>query len=980
MHWAGQSRKERPLSGRGLDGARRERVADSPQGKHPPIHLLAVLRLLGTTQLATPSGRLFQRLPRALLVGALCAGVLVGCGQSADDMLASAKDYLAKNDPNAASIQLKNALQKDGDIAEARYLLGTLNLEQGDIAGAVKELERAKALGYADSEIAPYLARAWVLAGEAERAVDTYGNTQLSDSEAMVRLLGALGDAHLARGERDRARERYESALALSDTDLLALVGMSRIGLFSGAFEDALISADKALAAHPEDGGAHAARADVLVALGRNDEAVAAFDAALKARPRMVVYHFALISLLLRDGKLDVAEQRLAAMSKVAPKDSSTLYLKAFVDFRRDRNGEAREAIEAVLRQTPENLPAQLLAGGIYLKLGEHVLAQRHLETVLARAPGQPLARRFMAASLLATGQPVRARELLQPVLASTDDASTMTLAGQVFLAAGDFDAASDYFARAVDANPEDAGARTRLAVARLSSGDEAGALADLEAATAMDSGAGQAEFALILTHLRRGEFDEAMRIQQQLESKQPDNPQTHNVKGGILMAKRDLPAARVAFERALQLRPDFLSAAVNLARIDLAENQRDQAFQRFERVIEANPRVTDAYLLLAELMMRSGVDGAQVLAVLERGAEANPTVLAPRLAMVRLHVQQRAYPRALALAQELVAANPNDPQAVMALAQAQFSGGDHQQAIASLNRVVRLQPDSAPPLVALADAQRAAGDRAGAAQSLRRALSHQADAIDAQQRLVSILVEDRNFGEALKVASTIQAQRPEQAIGLLFEGDIRAAANEWDAAAEAFRKALPFATAGDVAIKLHSALLRAGKADEAAREADAWLSAKPDDLVLRGYLAERALGERRYEDAERQYRTMVTLNPNNALVLNNLAWVAGELGRADALELAERAAALAPENAAVLDTLGSMQVKQGQSDKGLENLRKAVSIAPGEGALRLNLARALISLERSDDARSELDALLATAEAGSPLQREAQTLRDGLK
>ena len=79
----------------------------------------------------------------------LAAVFLVGCAPDKPEALvASAKEYLARNDRNAAVIQLKNALQKDPDNAEARFLLGKALLENGELAAAEKELNKANELRY----------------------------------------------------------------------------------------------------------------------------------------------------------------------------------------------------------------------------------------------------------------------------------------------------------------------------------------------------------------------------------------------------------------------------------------------------------------------------------------------------------------------------------------------------------------------------------------------------------------------------------------------------------------------------------------------------------------------------------------------------------------------------------------------------------------------------------------------------------------
>ncbi len=926
-------------------------------------------------------GRRTSQRARALAVSLLGAVLLAACGSdSAEQMLVSAKGYLAKSDIDAASIQLKNAVQKDGSLAEARYLLGTVYLEQGDVLGALRELRRADELGHPRDLVAPALARALVVSGDFDRAIETYGGVVLDDATAQARLVAAVADAHLAKGETATARELYETAVAADPSNALVRVGLGRSRAILNDLDGALADADAALALDPRSGAGHALRADLLAARGQRDEAIAAWEAAIQAQPDAIGYHFALISLLLRENDLERAESRVAEMARLAPRHPSTLYVKAFVDFRRDRATAARDGVAEILRLAPDHLPARLLAGSVALRLGDHVIAQEHLERVIAVAPAQALARRLLATSLLATGEPVRAQNVLQPLLdAGAADSATLTLVGQAHLATGDTAKAAEYLARVTEADPDDAAARMRLGVARLAGGDSERAFADLEAASTLDAGEGQPELARSLAHLRRNELDKALEAQGELERKQPENPLTFNLKGGILLAQQDLAGARAAFEQALKLKPDFIAAAVNLARIDLAEQRPADARQRFERIIAAHPANAEAYLVMADLQSNTGAPAAEVLGTLERAAKASPGALEPRLAIVRHHLAANDARSALPVAEAAAVAHPSDPQAIAALARVQLMLGEHPRAIASFNRVAGLLPRSAAPLMALGEAQRIAGDNAGAEQSLRRALAIQPDLAEAQRRLAVLLVESQRTDEALRLARDLQQRQPAAPLGLVLEGDIHLAAKQWEPAIKAFEKALAMTPIAELAVKLHTTQLQAGKTADADRTAASWLKANPDDLAVRTYLAERAIGENRLADAEILYRRMLEIRADNALVLNNLAWVAGRLKRPDAISLAQRADELAPNNAAILDTLGMLQVESGEIETGLANLHRAVALSPSTGALRINLAKAYLAANRKAEARGVLDELLGQSPENSPVHAEARRLKEQL-
>ena len=77
---------------------------------------------------------------------------------------------LSEKETKAAEIHLKNLLQKE-DRAEARFLLGTTLLAQGDPVSARIELEKVRELGYPADQLVPPLARVIFTYGEYEKVL-----------------------------------------------------------------------------------------------------------------------------------------------------------------------------------------------------------------------------------------------------------------------------------------------------------------------------------------------------------------------------------------------------------------------------------------------------------------------------------------------------------------------------------------------------------------------------------------------------------------------------------------------------------------------------------------------------------------------------------------------------------------------------------------------------------------------------------------
>lgn len=913
------------------------------------------------------------------LVGALASTILSGCGQSPDQMVASAKDYLAKNDRNAAIIQLKNALQENPNLGEARLLLGKAQLQAGDLASAEKELRRALELKVPIEEVAPALAETLTRSGQAKKVVDEFSAVTITDKAAMSTLQASIGHAQLALGNADAATAAFSAALAANPDNARALLGQAYLKAAANDLPAASGLVDAAIAKDGRLIEARQLKGDLLLAQGQPDAAIAAYRDALGVKGDYLPAHAAIVSQLSRQGKVEEAAKQLDAMAKVAPKHPQTLYLKATLAYRQKQFAAAREAIQGVLQVAPDYLPALLLAGAIDYELKSYGQAEVNLHKVLQKAPNAGLARRILAATYLRDRQPAKALEMLKPVLDSgARDSALFGLAGEAYLLNGDANEAARYFDQAAQIDPKNSPARTALALTHLAKGETERAFNELEDVAAGDTGI-RADLALIAASMRKREFDRALAAIDALEKKQPDNPLAQNLRGGVMLAKRDVAGARKSFEKAVAIDKGYLPAAANLARLDAMEKKPEDAKKRFETVLEKDPKNVQALLAIAELRAREGASTDEVAGLIGKAIAADAKAVAPRLALVGLHLRHNDTRKAIAAAQDGLSALPNDSQLTFVLGRAQQAGGELEAALTTFGKLVAQEPNSPLPLLAMAEAQAQAKNNDGAMNSLRKALALKPDLVEAQVALMRLQVASGKSKEALTQAKEIQKQRPTNAVGFMLEGDVYASQKAWKEAINAYRSGLKIAPEStEIAIKLHAVQGASGGAVEAEKFATQWTKDHPKDVGFRRYLAEVAMARKDYAGSLAQYRSALAIEPNSALILNNAAWVAQQVKDPKALEYAEQANKLAPDNPAIMDTLGGILIEKGDTARGLELMKKAVDGAPKAAGIRLNYARALAKAGQKDAAKKELQTLQALGDKFGG-QAEVARLMEGL-
>jgi Flp pilus assembly protein TadD len=129
-----------------------------------------------------------------------------------------------------------------------------------------------------------------------------------------------------------------------------------------------------------------------------------------------------------------------------------------------------------------------------------------------------------------------------------------------------------------------------------------------------------------------------------------------------------------------------------------------------------------------------------------------------------------------------------------------------------------------------------------------------------------------------------------------------------------------------------------------------------------------------RKPEAVQSYRRALEIQPNNPVVMNNLAALLADLGQNldEALALAQHAQNLIPNNPAIDDTIGSIYLKKGMDDTAIRVFDSLARKNPNISTIRFHLGMALLHKGEKQKAREELNRALEA----QPSPGEATAIR----
>jgi Flp pilus assembly protein TadD len=380
---------------------------------------------------------------------------------------------------------------------------------------------------------------------------------------------------------------------------------------------------------------------------------------------------------------------------------------------------------------------------------------------------------------------------------------------------------------------------------------------------------------------------------------------------GASYEQNHQLKDAIAAYYRALALDPDNLDTDRGLANALLTDGQLDEALKILTGIVTVEPQDAQSQIHISEIERRQG-HYDQALATLEKAKPLAPDSLELIYNEALIYDALGRYDDATGVLTKLVSDSAH--------ADGKYSDGE------KVNRAIFLDR--------LAIIYREQNKTTEAVATYKQLIPLGGDYVKSgYQGQVDAYRDAHQWKEATAVAADVAKAMPkDHAIQLMYAGQLADTGKIDEGVALA--NAQLTATKGtaeerDSHLALAQIYIRLKRWQEASTEltsAEA-LATKPDEKLyvsfLRGTLYDR---QKRYDEAEVEFRKALAIDPQNATILNYLGYMLADRGvrLPEALTMIRKAVDLDPQNGAFLDSLGWVYYKLGQFALAEENLRKA--------------------------------------------------------
>lgn len=905
----------------------------------------------------------------ALLFGLF---LLPACTTELDDKQSTqlAKEHIENNRLRAANLELKNALKANAKNAEARYLLGNLYVTLGDMPSAIKEFGKAGAAGWNEAQIQIGLMRAYIFSNQFKKVIDEIDIKDNYATSEKANLYGlkafaaaATGDLALARDLIENGKELKADAYQVVKTDIQLNVSKAEFAL-------AFTQLDAALQRYGDNAELLLLKAFAGLQSNNKDIAVEAFGKVLAEEPKILVTfngrraRLGMTRIELMNKDFTRAEKMLMPLLNQDASDPEANYMGGLLAFETGQYDIAEERLLKVLKVAPEHSKTLLLFGTVNFAQEDFEQASYYMSKYIQAQPGDITARKLLGRAYMKMGQLEDAKAVLKAGLnIKQDDAELLGLIGISQLQSGNIALGISELEKAVVKAPASDALRNELAMAYIAAGDNDKAIQQLN--TILDEGGRQhqSKVLLISAHLRAEQYDKAIGVALEIKNQSPDDAATQLLVGRVFVVSKDNVEARKYFNKALQIKPDYLQALMSLAELEEREGRLSETEALYKKAAKKHPKSTMPLLALARLAEAQKKMPAMV-DWLEKARALNKNDIVSRKILAVHYLAEQQLKKSRLIVDEALKISQADNSLMVLQARLQMAEGRHNKAMQTLNALVARVPESNFVRAMLAETYIKLDQPSDARKQLAIVLENQPYYTPALALLASLDLQAAQYDQAQKNIDKILQVQPDSSMAHELAGDVQLVKKVFSEATKFYQKAWQKKRTATLAIKLSQASSRVGDFEAATKPLHSWLDENPNDAFVLQLLGTAYLNMENNKKASTMFEKALKLQPENIIALNNLAWLYSMAGNNKALPLAEKAYRINSEDGGIQDTYGWILLQQGHYEKGLRVLEQAIRQLPDVPEVQYHYAVALMKTGDKAKAQQLLQKLLDSGAA----------------
>ena len=646
-----------------------------------------------------------------------------------------------------------------------------------------------------------------------------------------------LAVAYLQAKNMNQALAELDQAVTIAPRYVEAIVLLAQLRLRSGDAKSVIGPLESALKVQPDLIQLRTLLADAYQAVGRSDDSTALFRDQIQKTPDSPQAYLLLGVVLRRQNKNDEARKAFEKAVELDPKNTLAIDQLADLDLQAKDFAAVHRRADALLQKQPQSAPAYYIHARSYVMEKNFPAAEEALRKAIGFDPNLAVAYNLLVSIYVQTNRLPDALKEVDTVLAKNPQYSPALLtAGIIYTQMGDFAKARDSYEKALALDPNFIPALNNLAYIyseKLSNLDRAAELARKAHDLNPTEPSVTDTYGWVL--YRQGKYQEAAELLAQSAAQAPDNGeiQFHLGMANYMMGRSE--DARAALEKAVASPRDFAgkdeaksrlnslsqSGATSLADLEkfakekpndpvalmrlgagyAREGSTAKAAETYERALQANPKLAEAALTLAQLNAGPLKNNAKALEYAKKARALAPTDPHATATLGHVAFQAGNFPWAYSLLQEASSALPDDPAVGREFAWAAYATGKTNEAQEKMRRVANgaqgadradatlflsmtaldssdaipvsaesevskalaAQPDYTPALMAKAAIRLQKGDTTEAGTIYSSVLQKWPDFAPAQKHLAAIYANDpNNANKAYELANKARRAMPD--------------------------------------------------------------------------------------------------------------------------------------------------------------------------------------------------------------------------